>query len=180
MVIDQHRLTFTIVGAALSPEYVYVPSSSPMPDDAHQGVLWAPRDAVERPSGLGGAFSEVSLALAPNASESGAIAAIDRILAPYGGAPAYGREDQVSNKFQDDRIQRLGIMAVVLPPVFLIVAAALVNLVLGRLVQTEREQIGFAEGIWLRRPGSGVHLAHHRMSPSRCRINNPGAANAST
>jgi putative ABC transport system permease protein len=142
VVIDEHRLTFTIVGAALSPEYVYVPSSSPMPDDAHQGVLWAPRDAVERPSGLGGAFSEVSLALAPNASESGAIAAIDRILAPHGGAPAYGREDQVSNKFQDDRIQRLGIMAVVLPPVFLIVAAALVNLVLGRLVQTEREQIG--------------------------------------
>ncbi len=33
-------------------------------------------------------------------------------------------------------------MAVVVPPVFLIVAAALVHLVLGRLVETEREQIG--------------------------------------
>jgi len=142
MVINEHRLTFTIVGAALSPEYVYVPSSSPMPDDAHQGVFWAPRAAVERPSGLGGAFSAVSLALAPGASEAGAIAAVDRILAPYGGTPAYGRADQVSDKFQSDRIQRLGIMAEIIPPVFLIVAAGLVNLVLGRLVQTEREQIG--------------------------------------
>ena len=142
MVMDQRRMTFTIVGAALSPEYVYVPSSSPMPDDAHQGVFWAPRLAVERAMGLGGAFSSVSLALAPGTSEAAAIADLDRILAPYGGAPAYGRADQISNKFQQDRIQRLGVMARVIPPVFLVVAAALVNLVLGRLVQTEREQIG--------------------------------------
>jgi putative ABC transport system permease protein len=33
-------------------------------------------------------------------------------------------------------------MAAVIPPVFLIVAAALVHLVLGRMVETDREQIG--------------------------------------
>jgi len=142
IVVDGHRLTFTIIGAALSPEYVYVPSSSPMPDDAHEGVLWAPRGAIERPTGLGGAFSTVSLALAPGASEATAIAAVDRILAPYGGAPAYGRADHISHKFQQDRIQRLGVMATIIPPVFLMVAATLVHLVLGRTVDTEREQIG--------------------------------------
>jgi putative ABC transport system permease protein len=142
MVINERRLTFTIVGAALSPEYVYVPGSSPMPDDAHQGVFWAPRSAIERPAGLGGAFSAVSLALAPGASEAGALAAVDRVLAPYGGVPAYGRADQISHKFQEDRIARLGVMAVVIPPVFLLVAAALVHLVLGRVVENEREQIG--------------------------------------
>ena len=142
MVIDGHRITFTITGAVLSPEYVYVPSSSPMPDDAHEGVVWAPRAAVERPTGLGGAFSALSLALAPGASEAAAIAAVDRILAPYGGAPAFGRSDHISHKFQSDRIQRLGIMATVIPPVFLIVAASLVHLVLGRMVDSEREQIG--------------------------------------
>lgn len=142
MVIDGHSLSFTIVGSALSPEYVYVPGSSPMPDDAHQGVFWAPRNAVERPTGLGGAFSAVSLALATGASVAGAIAAIDRSLAPFGGEPAYGRADQISHRFQQDRIQRLGIMATVIPPVFLAVAAGLVHLVLGRMVETEREQIG--------------------------------------
>jgi putative ABC transport system permease protein len=142
MVIEGRRLAFTIIGAALSPEYVYVPGSSPMPDDAHEGVLWAPRAAVERPTGLGGAFSTVSLALAPGASAAAALAAIDRILAPYGGAPAYARADHISHKFQSDRIQRLGVMATVVPPIFLIVAASLVHLVLGRMVDTEREQIG--------------------------------------
>ena len=99
-----------------------------MPDDAHQGVFWAPRGAVERPAGLGGSFSAVSLALAPGTSDAHAIAAIDRVLAPYGGAPAYGRADQISDKFQQDRIERLRIMAIVVPPVFLVVAAALVHL----------------------------------------------------
>jgi putative ABC transport system permease protein len=142
MTIEGRALTFTIVGSALSPEYVYVPSSSPMPDDAHEGVLWAPRLAVDRPTGLGGAFSAVSMRLARGASEPTVIAAVDRALAPYGGTPAYARADQVSHKFQQDRIDRLGVMAVIIPPVFLIVAAALVNLVLGRMVESEREQIG--------------------------------------
>jgi putative ABC transport system permease protein len=142
MVIGGHRLTFTIVGAALSPEYVYVPSNGPMPDDAHSGVFWAPRAAVERPAGLGGAFSAVSLALAPGTSTVGTIAAVDQLLARYGGSPAYARADQISHKFQQDRIDRMSVMATIIPPVFLIVAAALVHLVLARLVEGEREQVG--------------------------------------
>jgi putative ABC transport system permease protein len=140
--IEGKQLTFTIVGAALSPEYVYVPSASPMPDDAHQGVLWAPRAAVETQTGLGGAFSAVSIAVAPGVPVDAVLAGVDRILARYGGEAAYGRANQVSHKFQQDRIERTGVMATILPPVFLAVAAGLVNLVLGRMVAAEREQIG--------------------------------------
>jgi putative ABC transport system permease protein len=142
MVIAGHRLTFTIVGAALSPEFVYAPSNGPMPDDAHEGVFWAPRAAVEQSAGLRDAFSTVSFALAPGASAAAALDQIDRLLAPYGGSPSIARADQVSHKFQADRIDRLGVMATVIPPVFLFVAASLVHLVLRRLVETEREQIG--------------------------------------
>jgi putative ABC transport system permease protein len=113
-----------------------------MPDDAHEGVMWAPRAAVEQLTGLGGAFSAVSLAVARGASTPPVLAAVDRLLAPYGGTPSYARTDQVSHKFQQDRIDRLGVMATIIPPVFLVVAASLVNLVLGRMVETEREQIG--------------------------------------
>ncbi|HWA62830.1 MAG TPA: FtsX-like permease family protein [Caulobacteraceae bacterium] len=143
MVIDGRQMSFTIVGSVLSPEYVYVPApASMMPDDAHNGVFWGPRAAVEKATGLGGAFSAVALKLAPGTSTPAVLKAVDRLLAPYGGVPAVGRADQVSNKFQKDRIDRFGIVAWVIPPVFLIVAAALVQMVLGRLVDTEREQIG--------------------------------------
>jgi putative ABC transport system permease protein len=143
LVIDGRSLTLRIVGLALSPEYVYVPAvASPMPDDAHQGVLWAPRAMVERAAGLGGAFSAVSLKLAPGASVEPVLAAVDRVLAPYGGQPAIGRHDQASDRFQTDHIQQMGLMAMVIPPIFLAVAAALVGMVLGRMVEAEREQIG--------------------------------------
>lgn len=143
VVIDGRRMTFKIVGSALSPEYVYVPgAASALPDDAHEAVLWGPRRMVEKAAGLGGAFSVVSLKVARGVPVKQVIEAVDRALAPYGGAPTVGRADQVSNKFQDDHIARLATLAWVIPPIFLAVAAALVGLVLGRLVEIEREQIG--------------------------------------
>jgi putative ABC transport system permease protein len=143
MVIDGRQMSFTIVGSALSPEYVYVPGpASMMPDDAHRAVFWAPRFVVEKATGLGGAFSAVSLKLAAGASEPEVVAAVDRALAPYGGRPAAGRADQTSHKFQQERIDRLAIIAWVIPPVFLLVAAGLVQMVLSRLVEAEREHVG--------------------------------------
>ncbi len=143
MVIDGREMSFTIVGSALSPEFVYVPGpGSMMPDDAHQGVFWAPRLTVGKATGLDGAFSMVSLKLAPGARPPAVLTAVDRALAPYGGTIAVGRADQISNKFQDERITRFGIIAWVIPPVFLAVAAGLVHMVFGRMVEAERDQIG--------------------------------------
>lgn len=143
MIVDGREFTVRVVGSALSAEFAYLPgSASQMPDDAHQAVLWAPRPVVERVTGRGGAFSSVSLSLAHGASTPKVLAEVDRILAPYGGQPAIARKDQVSNQFQQEHIDQLGVLALVIPPVFLVVAAGLVHLVLGRLVDTEREQIG--------------------------------------
>ncbi|MGZ3274311.1 MAG: ABC transporter permease [Caulobacteraceae bacterium] len=143
MTVGGRQFTVRITGSALSAEFAYLPGpASQMPDDAHQAVLWAPRPVVEKVAGLGGAFSSVSLALAHGASAARVLPEVDRILAPYGGQPAIARKDQVSNQFQQEHIDQLGALALIIPPVFLIVAAGLVNLVLGRLVDTEREQIG--------------------------------------
>ena len=143
MVIDGRQMSFRITGSVLSPEYVYVPGpASSMPDDAHRGVFWAPRLTVEKAAGLGGSFSAVSLKLAAGSDPAPVLAAVDRALSPYGGFPAVARADQISHKFQQERIDRFGILAWVIPPIFLVVAASLVAMVLGRLVETEREQIG--------------------------------------
>ncbi|MEO8112742.1 MAG: ABC transporter permease, partial [Phenylobacterium sp.] len=142
-VIGGRAFSFTVVGAALSPEYVYAPSAeSFMPDDAHQGVFWAPRPAVEQAAGMTGAFNTAALRLAPGASLPAVLARVDRLLAPYGGRAAYGRKDQASHAFLDAELKELSTSASILPPVFLIVAAGLVHLVITRMVETEREQIG--------------------------------------
>lgn len=150
-VINGRAFTFTIVGAALSPEYVYVPApESMMPDDAHQAVFWAPRLAVERAAGMSGAVNTVALTLAPGASADAVIEDLDRLLAPYGGRAAYAREDQPSHAFLDAELKELSTSASILPPVFLIVAGALVHLTVSRLVEAEREQIGLLKAFGYR------------------------------
>ena len=142
-VIAGRAFTFTIVGAALSPEFIYSPApGSFMPDDAHQGVFWAPRRTVERAAGDSGAFNTVALTLDPGASLPATLAQVDRILSPYGGRAAYGRADQPSHAFLTAELKELSTSASILPPIFLLVAAVLVHLVISRLVEAEREQIG--------------------------------------
>jgi putative ABC transport system permease protein len=142
-VIGGRAFTFKVVGSVLSPEYVYTPSpESFMPDDAHQAVFWAPRPAVERAAGLSGGFNTVALDLAAGVSTASVLKDLDRILAPYGGRMAYAREDQPSHVFLAAELKELETSASILPPVFLLVAATLVHMVVSRLVEAEREQIG--------------------------------------
>lgn len=142
-VIGGRAFTFTVVGAALSPEYVYVPApASFMPDDAHQAVVWAPRIAVERVTGASGTFNLAALRLAPGASVPNVLTQVDSLMAPYGGRAAYARADQPSNAFLVAELKELSTSATLLPPIFLLVAAALVHLMITRIVEAEREQIG--------------------------------------
>ncbi len=140
--ISGREVTFTIVGAVLSPEYVYSPSESFLPDDAHQAVFWANRDIVEGVTGEVGAFDQVSLELSGDTDPVRVLPQVDRLLAPYGGAPAVTRANQPSNRFLDNEERQLRTLTLMLPPIFLLVAAGLTHMVMARLVETEREQIG--------------------------------------
>lgn len=161
--INGRAVRLTIVGAALSPEYVYVPApESFMPDDAHKGVFWAPRPAVERAGGMSGAFNVAALVLASSASLPTVLRDVDRLLGPYGGRAAFARADQPSHAFLDAELKELSTSATILPPVFLIVAASLVHLVVSRLVEAEREQIGLLKAFGYR--DRDVALVYLRMA----------------
>jgi putative ABC transport system permease protein len=142
-VINGHKRTLEIVGIALSPEFVYsIGPGQLMPDDERFGVLWMGREALEAAFDLDGAFNEVSLSLLRGISPRTVIAQVDRLLDRYGGTGAYERADQVSNWFLMNEIEQLKSLARILPTVFLIAAAFLSNMVLARLIETERSEIG--------------------------------------
>ncbi len=132
----------TVVGIVLCPEYVYeIRGSDIFPDNRRFGVLWMSRDAMGPAFDLDGAFNDVVLSLAPGASETDVISHLDRLLEPYGGLGAYGRADQISNRFLSDEIAQNRVTGTILPAIFLGVAAFLINIVLSRLVSMQREQI---------------------------------------
>lgn len=148
VVMNGAQRWLTIVGVALSPEYVYaVAPGEIMPHNGRFGVIWVSESALAAAYDLDGAFNSVSVRLLPGASESGVIAGLDRLLAPFGGQGAYGRRQQTSHAYLDSELTQLKSMSQVLPPIFLLVAAFLVNMTLSRLIALEREQIGLLKAI---------------------------------
>ncbi|WP_346910508.1 FtsX-like permease family protein [uncultured Roseibium sp.] len=142
-VINTQKRTLRIVGIALSPEHTYaIGPGALMPDDKRYAIFWMGERALAGAFDLDGAFNDVTLTLLPHTAPEGVIQRLDRILAPFGGSGAYARKDQISNWFLMSEIDQLSTMARLLPSIFLIVAAFLTNMVVDRLIATERGVIG--------------------------------------
>jgi len=141
--INGKRRQLDVVGIALTPEYVYALAPGQfMPDDRRFGVLWMGREALAASFDLDGAFNDVLATLQHGAREAQVLSRLDEILRPYGGIGAYARADQVSHFFLSNELGQLKATGMIAPPIFLAVAAFLLNIVVTRIVSTEREQIG--------------------------------------
>lgn len=136
------RERLRIVGIALSPEFVFeLPPGTVVPDNRRYGVLWMNERELSIALGLDGAFNNVVLDVAPGGDTRAVKAALDRLLAPYGGLVAYDRTEHPSAKQVDDRIRVLHGFAVAFPLIFLSIAAFMTSAALTRLVRLQREQI---------------------------------------
>lgn len=153
------RSELAIVGIALSPEHVYtVAPGEIVPDDRLFGVMWMSYGALAARVDQDGAFNEAVLRLTRRASAPAVIDALDRLLEPYGAAGAYGRADQISDAFVSSEIDQLRTMGNVLPPIFLLVAAFLVNVVISRIVAVQRAGIGLLKAFGY---GTGAIVRHY-------------------
>jgi putative ABC transport system permease protein len=166
-VINGRWQRLRIAGIALSPEFVYEIRGlgDIFPDNRRFGVLWMPEDALAAAFDLRGAFNDVSLALVPGAVEADVIAAADRVLAPWGGTGAYGREEQLSHLFFSSEIEETQVTSVMLPAIFLGVTAFLLHMVLGRLVATQREQIAVLKAFGYFNGAIATHYAQLALVP---------------
>ncbi len=157
-ILNGYKRQLTVVGIALSPEFIYaVGPGDIIPDDRRFGVLWMSEKALEAIFDLDGAFNSVSLKLLRGASEAEVIKQLDDILERYGGTGAVGRKDQQSHAFIDAELKQLKSMARVIPPIFLLVSAFLINITLTRLIALEREQIGLLKALGYRRVSIALH-----------------------
>lgn len=158
--INGRRQELQIVGIALSPEYVFqIRGGDVLPDDRRFGVFWMSETQLEAAFNMEGAFNAVSLTLMHGASEAGVIEQVDRWLKPYGCTGAYGRDRQISAKFLSEEIKQLRAMAIVAPSIFFGVAAFLLNVVLARLITTQREQIAALKAFGYTNLEVGAHYA---------------------
>ena len=156
--INGRRKTLTVVGHALSPEYIYQIAPGAMFPDYHRyGVLWMARKPLASAYDMDGAFNDVTLTLSTGSHEQDVIDRLDELLKTYGGIGAYVRKDQLSNRFLTEELKQQQTMATVFPIIFLGVAAFLLNVVTSRLISLEREQIAGLKAFGYSNFAVGLH-----------------------
>lgn len=156
--INGKKRRMIVTGIALSPEFIY--SLGPgdlVPDNRRFGILWMSRKALAVASNMQGAFNDLAVKLEPAAKPEAVTAEIDDVLDRYGGTGAYGRKDQLSDSFIESELNQLKTMTRIMPPIFLITAAFLLNISIGRLVETERGQIGLLKAMGYTNGAIGLH-----------------------
>jgi putative ABC transport system permease protein len=141
-VINGRRQELRIVGLALSPEYVYtIAPNEVIPDDRRFAVMWMNESELAAASNMEGAFNDLNLTLRPGVSERRVLAEVDGLLKPWGGLGAYTRQEQVSNWFLQNEFTQLETFGVFVPLIFIGIAAFLLNVVMSRLISTQRDQV---------------------------------------
>jgi putative ABC transport system permease protein len=141
-VINGRRRTLTVVGVALSPEYVFsIRPGELIPDSRRFGVFWMGQDALSAAFDMTGAFNDLVVTLARGAVPEAVVGEIDHALAPYGGRGASLRAMQFSNWTLENELTQLETMGFFVPAIFLLVAAFVLNIALTRALSLQRPQL---------------------------------------
>lgn len=161
MTINGARRDLRVAGWAQSPEFLYTAAPGQfVSDDSKFGVIWMKRSSLAASYDMEGAFNEALFKLQRGQDPKPVLTAIDTVLDPYGSLGAYDRPDLISDRFVQQEIESLRMSTRVLPPIFQTIAAFLLYIVIGRIIQTEREEIGLMKAFGL----TSFEIATHYMT----------------
>lgn len=151
LILNRKLESFVIVGTAISPEYVYMVRGSGdiLPDPQHFGILYVKEGYARDVLDFKDACNQIVGRFVPGVDADADLLLdhIDRLLDPYGVLAVTPRERQASHRFLSDEIKGLGITAAVMPTIFLVVAALVLNILMTRLAERQRTIIGTLKAI---------------------------------
>ncbi len=168
-VINGRRRQLQIAGVVLSPEYVYsIRPGEIMPDNRRYGVFWMSRRALASAFDMEGGFNDVALRLMPGAAPEAAIAALDRLIEPYGGLGAIPRAQQLSVWTLENELAQLQSFGFVTPAIFLAVAAFVLNVALARALALQRSQVAALKALGYSNQAIGWHYMKWAVAIATC------------
>lgn len=161
---------FRVAGLAESPEFIYTVAPGEIaPDKKRVAVIWMSKPTMEIAYNLNNAINEIALTTVHSDTYSPDILKkLNKLLKPYGGTGAYFRNDQPSNKMIEDEIEGLRGSSTSVPTILLTIASFLLYVVINRLVQSERRQIGILKAFGLTNFEIGSHYLKLTLLISLC------------
>lgn len=145
LVMKGHEKTLSVVGTAISSEFVYlIPPGCATPDPMEFGVFYVKRSLAEDELDFTGAMNSVTGVLTPQARRNPypVMLELEARLAPYGVFSATPLAQQFSNLSLSSELQGLSTMALVMPLMFLSVSALALNVLMTRLAAQQRVIVG--------------------------------------
>lgn len=158
------RQTLEVTGVALSAEYIF--HKGPwdlLPDHRRNAVLWINKSVLSAALDIERSFNNLVLTLDKGADEKTIMEELDRILEPFGSTGAYPRHEQTSHRFLEEELGQLQTMAFILPSFFLGVSAFLLNILMARVVQSQRRQIAILKAYGYSNSSIALHYTQLTM-----------------
>ncbi|RQD75767.1 MAG: FtsX-like permease family protein [Candidatus Syntrophonatronum acetioxidans] len=140
----------TLVGVGMSPEYTYAlrDEKSIYPDPEAFGIAFLPyRDMEHLFPGMAGRVNSVVFTLEEGADFDLVKDRLEPLLDGYGLQTIYPREDQISHFILKEELDQLDRFATAFPLLFLTIAGIILYIMLKRIVEQQRGQIGVLKAI---------------------------------
>lgn len=149
VIIDAKEKYLMVVGAAIGPEFIYAMenSSDILPDPEKFGIFILEKRQAQELLNMTGEINQLLVQFEAGAEQNIAIEAIKEVLRPYGLLASFPRSDQLSNAVIDGELKELSSVATVLPLIFLAIAASVQFIILSRMINNQRSQIGLMKGL---------------------------------
>lgn len=144
LILQGREIKFTITGTANSPEYTYeIPSGQTLtPDPKVFGVAFIHYDTIAPLAGMEGQINDIAFTLDGGTEFAEVKRPVNRVLEHYGLTQLYPRKDQLSHSLLSNEITQLKGSVKTTPVIFLLVAAGILYIMLRRMVEQQRGQIG--------------------------------------
>ncbi len=144
LIISGRIYTFNISGMAQSPEYVYtIPDNGGMfPDSSAFDIAFVKKETLEKITNSIGIVNNVAFKLSGGTTFEDIKSPLESELKKYGMLSLVEQKNQVSNFMLGQELTQLQSTATSMPSLFLIISAVILYIVLRRVIEQERTQVG--------------------------------------
>jgi len=141
--VNGREALFTIKGTFESPEFITIMSDeAAFPDEKAYTVALVQNEALEGFTSQYGIVNELVFLLEEDVSFSDVEKALREKLSKYGLNSLIERKDQQSHFYITDEIAQMEALATILPAIFMFVSFIMLYIMLKRLIEQERGEIG--------------------------------------
>lgn len=143
-IINGNEVKLKVSGTVKSPEFVYTirDGGELMPDNRKFGIVFVKQSFGQAILGYEGSINSLVMLVHEGTDIDSAKDDVKKYLEEFGVSEVVEKENQISNKMLSEEMKGLKATGGSFPVVFFIVAAVIIYITMGRIVENQRTQIG--------------------------------------